>query len=64
MHNVAEFRVIAQQVGNDFAECLGVKAFIDVPDGVVHILFLAGNTAQTVFILHECKYTQGVSRTF
>jgi hypothetical protein len=35
-----------------------------MPDGVVHILFLAGNTAQTVFILHECKYTQGVSRTF
>jgi hypothetical protein len=45
VHDVAVFGVITQQVGNDFAECFGIQAFVYVAYGVMHVFLLAGNTA-------------------
>ena len=44
MHDVAVFGIASEDVGNDFAESLRIKALVDVLDGVVHI-FLAGTYA-------------------
>ena len=51
VHDVAVFRVAAQNVGDDFAECLGEDAFVDVLDGVVHVLLHSGDAAHHVTLL-------------
>jgi hypothetical protein len=38
MHDVAVLRIAAENVRNDFTECLREYTFVDVLDSVVHIL--------------------------
>jgi|SRR5690554_6101403 hypothetical protein len=48
MHNVAPIGVLAQMIGDDFAEGLWKQSFVDVFDGRMHILFGGGNAALVV----------------
>jgi hypothetical protein len=41
MHDVAIQRVTAEDIGDDFAESVGIQAFVKVLDGVVDV-FLFG----------------------
>ena len=38
MHDVAVFRISAENVRNDFTECLREDTLVDVLDSVMHIL--------------------------
>jgi hypothetical protein len=48
VHYVAVLRVTAQYIGDDLAESLGIKAFVNVFDGVVYILLGCGYATQHV----------------
>ena len=55
VHDVAPLGVAAQDVGNDFAESLRKDTFVNVLDGVVHILLGGTHAAHHVALLfvHE-----------
>ena len=58
MHDVAIFRVAAEDVGDDFAESIGIQAFIEVLDGVVDVFLFGGNAALRVTIVHFLYFTR------
>jgi hypothetical protein len=39
MHDVAIQRVTAEDVGDDFAKCVGIEPLVEVLDGVVDVFF-------------------------
>ena len=53
MHDVAILVVSAEDVGDDFAECLWKDSFIDVLDGVVNIFFGGTYAPHHIAIVHD-----------
>ena len=51
VHDVAVFRVTAQNVGDNLAECLREDTLIDVLDGVVYVLFGCRHAAHHVTLV-------------
>jgi hypothetical protein len=48
MHDVAVFGVASEDVRNDFAECLGENALVNVFDGIMYIFFRGTYTTHHV----------------
>jgi hypothetical protein len=53
MHDVAEIRIIAEGVLNDFAKSFGKKALIQLRDGIVDVFFGCGDSALHVALVHS-----------
>ena len=54
MHDVAILRVAAEDVGDDFAESVGIESFVKVLDGVVDVFLFGGDAALAIAIVHFC----------
>ena len=56
MHDVAPFGVAAQYVGDNLAESLREEAFVDVLDGVMHVLLSCRHAPQHVTLIFHSSY--------
>ena len=51
MHDVAHGGIATEDIGDDLAESFGIETFVNIFDGVVHVLFGGTYAAQAVSLV-------------